>query len=38
MTRSFSTVHGRSRTMKPRPARQSGSLYGFVAADTSEAL
>lgn len=23
MTRSFSTVHGRSRTTKPRPARQS---------------
>ena len=28
MTRSFSTVHGRSRTTKPRPARQSGSLSG----------
>ena len=26
--RSFSTVHGRSRTTKPRPARQSGSLSG----------
>jgi len=23
MTRNFSTVHGRSRTTKPRPARQS---------------
>jgi len=28
MTRSFSTVHGRSRTTKPRPACQSGSLSG----------
>jgi hypothetical protein len=28
MTRSFSTVHGRSRTTKPHPARQSGSLSG----------
>ena len=28
MTRSFSTVHGRSRTTKPRPARASGSLSG----------
>ena len=28
MTRSFSTVHGKSRTTKPRPARQSGSLSG----------
>ena len=28
ISRSFSTVHGRSRTTKPRPARQSGSLSG----------
>jgi len=28
MTRRFSTVHGRSRTTKPRSARQSGSLSG----------
>jgi hypothetical protein len=28
MTRSFSTVQGRSRTTKPRPARQSGPLSG----------
>jgi hypothetical protein len=28
MTPSFSTVHGRSRTTKPRPARQSGLLSG----------
>jgi hypothetical protein len=28
MTRSFSTVHGKSRTTKPRPARQSSSLSG----------
>ena len=28
MTRSFSTVHGRSRTTKPRPAFQSRSLSG----------
>jgi hypothetical protein len=26
--RNFSTVHGKSRTTKPRPARQSGSLSG----------